>query len=478
MAEQEVPNNSSPVRQPVSPVLSPTRLSGLDYTTQRKIEQLMSRNADLQKQANDKGRRLELAEDQHEKRTATMHRELDECKAELTMKKREIEKLKSNEKGYGDSIRMAEEEVERLGKQLSITSSKNQELKRKLETKTTQGNETQARLLEYHTEIGRLKQSLGANTRLQAEQSQECGELELRYQELEHQLKVSKKFEEEANMRFRENADLNETIEGLHQELNDIRGQMQNANLGSAAEGGGGGGGGVGRRTKKYNSLLDEMSQTEGDMQEVDDISSGGDDYWWINRVLSQCTPEDVIILKEIWNRIEYCDEDDNKQSEQPLRRELVNILRDSKPGQLKEAIESQSKNTRLLRIVENVSGEYIKHQQQRMVGHKRSPSTLAQMWASGQHTTMAVIVYSVVVFCLGIITASYMHASGGSMSLNSMATNQTMGGMVRQVLVVDDMPAHKYYAPLRRRSPRSRLGEVLFYWMEALLWDDNVPVT
>ncbi|KAJ2417699.1 hypothetical protein GGF41_005342 [Coemansia sp. RSA 2531] len=44
----------------------------------------------------------------------------------------------------------------------------------------------------------------------------------------------------------------------------------------------------------------------------------------------------------------------------------------------------------------------------------------------------------------------------------------------IRQILVVDDSPVSRYYSPLRKRAPRSRFGEIMFYWMETLLWDDN----
>ncbi|KAJ1784339.1 hypothetical protein LPJ59_006377 [Coemansia sp. RSA 2399] len=62
---------------------------------------------------------------------------------------------------------------------------------------------------------------------------------------------------------------------------------------------------------------------------------------------------------------------------------------------------------------------------------------------------------------------------TNGTVASAIKGTGDGTMGLVRQILVVDDTPVNKYYPPLRKRAPRSRFGEIMFYWMEALLWED-----
>ncbi|KAJ2738329.1 hypothetical protein H4R23_001223 [Coemansia sp. Cherry 401B] len=512
----------SSFREPISPMheaLSPTRYAELDDSSRKHIQELLSKKAELQKMVSEKERRLELIEGQYEKRTVALERELDECKAELTMKKRDIERLKLSEKSYMENLQIAESEVERMGVSLSNSTAQSADMRRQLDTKTSQLNDANRRALDNQAEVAKLKSSLGSNQQLQEQVLKEHRRLELQYQELEHELKAAREFKDEAAEAQRENVRLSDMIDTLNLELKELRLQLQQA---ASADQDLAGANGPRRAGRKFKSLQDELAQldaghdlgvddlipmtdgvsaaanavgtraapltksvsvgtTSTDTQELNDTAV----RQWIGAALDRCSPEDMIVLSEVWKRIEYCDTSTESQGD--LRRELIEVFMAPYKYGLKEAIRSRS-NATLTRIVDNVAGEYMKLRAS--AGHQLrekdeyAKKGLAQLMANGQHTTAAIVLYSVVIFCLGIITASYFNLaqplsattpfgmvnSTGSVIHNTGDSNMSM---MRQILVVDDTPVHKYYTPLRKRSPRSRLGEIMFYWMETLLWDD-----
>ncbi|KAI9505829.1 hypothetical protein GGI25_001236 [Coemansia spiralis] len=511
-ASQEVPlSPSSPYRDApfqVPDLYSPSRYAARDEDSQKQIDELLNRKAELQKQVVDKDRRLALLEGQHEKIASELEQNLDECKAELTMKKREIERLKNSEKNYIESLQLAEAEIERIGVGLSNSTAQSADLRRQLDTKTVQMDDANRRVLEHQTEIISLKSNLNNNYQQQDHLVKEHRRLELQYRELEHELEAARQFKDEAIAAQQENINLNDIIERLNREMNDLRLQAQvsavGANDNDAA--------GLGRRSyRKYKSLQDELAQNGGDdMSGVDDLVTPSassvvrrcknavvgttesdaqelkDDAvrQWLSTALGRCSSEDLVLLNEVWKRIEYCDT--TTENQEQLRRELVSVFAAPYKYSLKDAIRGRS-NPTLTRIVDNVAGECLGSRfssGQHQFGGK-SAAGLAYAMANGQHTTAAIILYSVVVFCLGIITASYFNiAQPLSTSLPFNMQNTTIAsavtdtgdrslGLVRQVLVVDDTPINKYYPPLRKRAPRSGVGEIIFYWLETLLWED-----
>ncbi|KAJ2830033.1 hypothetical protein IWW50_000516, partial [Coemansia erecta] len=522
----------SSFRDALSPgreAMSPTRFADLDDGSQKHIQELLNKKAELQKMVTEKERRLELIEGQYEKRTVALERELDECKAELTMKKRDIDRLKLSEKSYVENLQIAEGEVERMGVRLSNYTAQSAELRRQVDTKTAQVVDADRRALDSQAEVSKLKTSLGSNQQQQEALLKEHRRLELQYQELKHELNAAREFREEATETQRENARLNDTIEALSRELKELRLQVQQGpsadqdTAGQPADG-------QRRAGRRFKSLQDELAQLDGEPDlGVDDVIPGGDSgnlltayhasaqqapqtksvlvgttsadahelkdagvREWIGEAMGRCSSEDMIVLSEVWKRIEYCDASTAGQGD--LRRELIEVFMAPYKYGLKEAIRSRS-NATLTRIVDNVSGEHIGmrlsagHQHGEKGARAKSVPGLAQALANGQHTTAAIVLYSVVVFCLGIITASYFNITQPlSSSMPFGVVNSTGSAirdagdnsmsMMRQILVVDDTPAHKYYTPLRKRSPRSRFGEILFYWMETLLWDDaDTPI-
>ncbi|KAJ2611997.1 hypothetical protein H4S08_002896 [Coemansia sp. RSA 1365] len=512
---------------PMREIFSPTRYADQGDEKQKQIEELLNKKMELQKKLNDTTRRLELSESKHEKRAAELEQNLDECKAELTMKKRDIERLKQSEKNYSENLHVAESEIERLGIKLSNEMANSADLRHRLDKKTIQAAEADRRVLDSQSEIIKLKAELNTNFQQQEKLAKDYRRLELQHQELEHELRAAREYRDEARETQKENIRLNEQVETLNRDLAELRLQLQQQQQSETACSEQDAVGGQRRLRPKYRSLQDELAGSENQDLDVDDINYAalastdekptllkhqktepktasvaigptdtdkqdlGDAAvrQWICAALSRCSSEDLVILSEVWKRIEYCDTSTEKQGD--LRHELIEVFMAPYKYGLKEAIRSRS-NATLTRIVDNVAGEYngmrlsAGHQYGSKTGQLKGANGLAQVLASGQYTMVAIILYSVVLFCLGIITASYFNISqplatsvpfgvtnGTSSTSAQDSTDGSAMNIMRHILVVDDTPVHKYYTPLRKRNPRSRFGEILFYWMETLLWDD-----
>ncbi|KAJ2901161.1 hypothetical protein IWW38_000126 [Coemansia aciculifera] len=518
----------SPYRDSRSPVpelnlASPSRFTGLDSNSRKYVDDLHSKNGELQKKLVERDRFIERIEQQTEKSRVKLERDLDECKAEISMKRRDIERLKGERNAYLESLKAAEAEVERVGFEQSNATALSAKLKRQLETKTTQVDAANRRVLEHQTEIISLKSNLNVNYQQQEQLSKEHRLLELQHQELMHELSVAKEFKAEADAAHKENTNLNETIETLRLELGDLRVQVQTSTLANADNGASGTDGLRRRLNHKYTSLKDELALNGGsrDLLGVDDIAGDGLDalssrsrsvpakkhsssqtygtlmspseteslrsaavHQWVSTSLAKCSSEDLVVLSEVWKRIDYCD--DSSEGADQLRRELMDVFMAPYKYGLKEAIRSRA-NATLSRIVDNVAGDYSDKREYQRANNGAS-SGLVQVIAHGQHATAAIIIYSLVIFCLGIITASYMNISqplaaslpfslgngNGTMATAIKGTDAAGMHQIRQILVVDDSPVGRYYSPSRKRAPRSRIGEIMFYWMETLLWDDN----
>ncbi|KAJ2081275.1 hypothetical protein H4R24_002452 [Coemansia sp. RSA 988] len=519
----------SSFHEPNSPIrgaLSPTHYTEKDDGSQKHIQDLLNKRTELQKLVAEKNRRLELVESQYEKRTAELEQNLDECKAELTMKKRDIERLKQSEKNHMENLQVAEVEIERIGVELSNATAHSADLRHHLDLKSSQASDANRRVLDSQSEIVKLKAELNSNFQQQEQLAKDYRRLELQHQELEHELRTARDYKDEAGQTQKENVRLNEQVDTLNRDLGELRLQLQqqqSETIGTEHDAMGG----QRRLRPKYRSLQDELAGTDSQDLGVDDINYAvavptdektmlvkhqtaepkttsvavgptdadtqdlGDGVvrQWICTALSRCSSEDLVILSEVWKRIEYCDTSTEKQGD--LRRELIEVFMAPYKYGLKEAIRSRS-NATLTRIVDNVAGEYMGmrlsagHQYGGKTGQLKGAHGLTQVLANGQYTTAAIILYSVVLFCLGIITASYFNISQplatstpfgvtnttAATSARDAADSGSMN-IMRQILVVDDSPDHKYYTTLRKRNPRSRFGEILFYWMETLLWDD-----
>ncbi|KAJ2583184.1 hypothetical protein GGH95_001133, partial [Coemansia sp. RSA 1836] len=416
-------------RSPAPELPSPSRFAGLDSSSRRYVDDLQGKNNELQKKIAERDRFIDRIERQNEKSTVKLERDLDECKADLTMKRRDIERLKGERTAYLESLKAAEAEVERVGVEQSNATALSAKLKRQLETKTTQVDTANRRVLEHQSEILSLKSSLNANYQQQEQLSKEHRLLELQHQELLHELRAAKEFKAEADAAHKENTNLNETIETLRLELGDLRVQMQTS---ASADHGASGtnADGLRRLHRKYTSLKDELAHNGArDLLGVDDIAGDGLDALtrrsrsvpakkhsssqttglilspgeaeslrnaavrqWVSMSLAKCSSEDLVILGEMWKRVEYCD--DGSESPDQLRRELMDVFMAPYKYGLKEAIRSRA-NATLSRMVDNVAGDYSDKRMSASKGEFQrtsGASGLVQVIAHGQHTTAAII--------------------------------------------------------------------------------------
>ncbi|KAJ2331507.1 hypothetical protein GGH91_006399, partial [Coemansia sp. RSA 2671] len=214
-------------RSPIPEMLSPPRFAGMDSRSRTYVDELQGKNTELQKKVVERDRQIDRIERRNEKTTEKLERDLDECKADLTMKRRDIERLKVECNTCMESLKAAEAEIERVGLEQSNATALSAKFKRQLETKTTQVEAANRRALEHQSEINLLKSNLNTNYHQQELLTKDYRLLELRYQELEHELNAAKEFKAEANAALQENSNLTETIETLRLELSDLRVQMQ-----------------------------------------------------------------------------------------------------------------------------------------------------------------------------------------------------------------------------------------------------------
>ncbi|KAJ2879236.1 hypothetical protein H4R27_005422, partial [Coemansia aciculifera] len=195
----------------------------MDNSSRKYVDDLQGKNTELQKKVAERDRHIDRIERQNEKSTVKLERDLDECKADLTMKRRDIERLKGERNAYLESLKAAEAEVERVGLEQSNATALSAKLKRQLETKATEVDAANRRALEHQSEILLLKSNLNANYQQQEQLAKEHRLLELQHQELLHELSATREFKAEADAAHRENTNLNETIETLRHELGDLR---------------------------------------------------------------------------------------------------------------------------------------------------------------------------------------------------------------------------------------------------------------
>ncbi|KAJ2817678.1 hypothetical protein GGI24_005327, partial [Coemansia furcata] len=374
-------------RSPVPELPSPSRFVGLDSRSRNYVDDLHGKNTELQKKVVERDRHIERIERQNEKSTVKLERDLDECKADLTMKRRDIERLKGEINACVESLKAAEAEVERVGIEQSNATALSTKLKRQLETKTTQVDAANRRVLEHQSEILTLKSNLNANYQQQEQLSKEHRLLELQHQELQHELNAAREFKVEADAVRQENTNLNDTIETLRVELGDMRVQMQTSTNAGAS---GPDVDGLRRPHRKYASLQDELAYNDArDLLGVDDVAGDGSAaltrhnrsaaaikhsgaqtadallspgevktlreaavHQWVSTSLAKCSSEDLVILGEVWKRVEYYD-GGGSESPDKLRRELMDVFMAPYKYGLKEAIRSRA-NPTLSRMVDN----------------------------------------------------------------------------------------------------------------------------
>ncbi|KAJ1944326.1 hypothetical protein GGF37_002244 [Kickxella alabastrina] len=478
------PSAGSPVRTPVSPMRPP--VSNEIYI--KVTDDLMAKNQDLQKKLKDRDMRMESVQAHSESTIYDLQRKLDETSAEMNTKRREIEKLRASERNYANRLKRAETEVENAAVRLSNSMAQVNEHKQKSEKNLAEIAAQKAKLEKLISDNDILKGNLNLASQ-QLEQANEVGDgLVLQIRELQYKLAAAQEESDAAANTERENKNLKEEIKGLHAELKEQR--LKPDRVAPAGEHGQGM-----PQVASVSSLQDELrNHGGGDMLAVDDQltvpnrTSDSAVREWVQLAMDKYTSEDLVIMGDVWRRIGYCD-DDSCEDPENLRSKLLSVFLAPCESGLKEAIRGLRDPT-LTRIVDTVAGEY-KEKRAPAAGRKSNAGKggpgIVQSMMNSEHSTTFIFLYSLVVFCVGIIIAKHFstlpqlplpgqfggHNSTLAAVMKGAGDDGSMS-MVRQILVVDDTPATKYYTPLGKRSSRTRIGEILFYWMETLLWEDS----
>ncbi|KAJ2373412.1 hypothetical protein IW150_003636 [Coemansia sp. RSA 2607] len=527
--EREVPNTEySPYKSPDNSfdatshyfgndATSPSRQTARDEVTPQYIDGLLHQITKLKRDYRAAREKHDMDTEKYEIDTNSLRDKLQEANAGNTKARREIEKLKEIVAKHQRACNESELRVSELTVEINNLQTKTNDLKKQLDKKISTLTVAEARLLDQAAHIRNLTIKTKDDEKTRAQLERRICTLEYEEMTLKNDLSTAYEEKKRADGLQQKNSKLQADLESLQKRLKEVSAQVQlsrthgkdgDEDMLSDMESS------IRRRAKSgAGSLYDELQNNDvHDLSGVDDVAyersstrnRGHSDPSTlastsigniaeldmmmrdrISKLLTDLSPEDWLFLCEVWKRVEKCDDDDN--SEQQLRSDVLATIANLDKNGLKSSIRSRN-NPKLDRIVNNVSRSLGSNSISHGVSSKgaKNVSSLIQLVANGQHTTAVVILYSVVIFCLGIITASYLNIAQPAAVTSAQIglANMTMSGqikgsgdsgmdMVRQILIVDDTPVTKHYSPLRRRAPRSRFGEIMFYWMETLLWDD-----
>ncbi|KAJ1725172.1 hypothetical protein LPJ53_000595 [Coemansia erecta] len=500
---------------------SPSRITAGDEETVQYIDNLLQQTTRLKKELRATQEKVDMVNEKYEVDTNALRDQVQESNADGTKARREIEKLKETVSKHQRVYVESEHKIGDLSVEIRNSQAKTSEYKKQLDQRISDLKKAESRLMDQAAQIRNLSAKTKEDEETRTLLEKRIREMEYEIMSLKNELETAYEEKERVVSLQQENRRYQADLESLQKRLKELSAQVQLsrtpdkdedddmlADVPSS----------IRRRAKSgVGSLYDELHDNDAhDLSGVDDIAyergstrnrghsdpsslassstsksigdMGEPDMairGLISKALTDLSPEDWIFLSEVWKRVEKCDDDDD--SEQQLRSDVLTAITKLDKHGLKSSIRSCN-NPKLDRIVNNVSRSLGSNS----ISHGTSPkgvkgaSGLVQLVANGQHTTAIVILYSVVIFCLGIITASYLNIAQPAAVTSAQIgmANMTMSGsikgtgdsgmdMVRQILIVDDTPVTKHYSPLRRRASRSRFGEILFYWMETLLWDD-----
>ncbi|KAJ2840660.1 hypothetical protein J3B02_006192, partial [Coemansia erecta] len=255
--------------------ISPSRLSSVDEGTAKAIQKLFYQRSKLKKEVDENKNRMQISSEKHEREIAQLNSKIDELSAELSHKRREIEKLRMAEKSHAQTMEKTEESMSRLGFELNSSQRLSSHLKHQLEKKTELLGNAERRVIDKEAQIYNLKATADAREQQVTHLKSQASELEYQIIELRNDLDVAREYQERSRDLERENISLNETIANLNVQINDLRRQVDSALVASRAheaENGVSNGTEAERRANSNRSLFEEL-ETSGvyDLSGVDD---------------------------------------------------------------------------------------------------------------------------------------------------------------------------------------------------------------
>jgi myosin heavy subunit len=195
------------------------------------LSKLYRHTVDLTKRLKDSERHLASVARQHEDRIEELQHKLDETKADLQAKKREIQDHKSKEKISSHQIFALEGEIQKIQKNLSDQKNLYSHLKKQYEDKYEEAEKLSNIIKLKEEELARTERNL---TFFAAEERKWNGErerLENAISKLEQDVTSSQNSELELEQQRMENLHLKETIDKLKLDLDEIRSGRINNNI-------------------------------------------------------------------------------------------------------------------------------------------------------------------------------------------------------------------------------------------------------
>ncbi|PKY49532.1 hypothetical protein RhiirA4_323293, partial [Rhizophagus irregularis] len=187
------------------------------------LSRLYRHTVDLTKRLKESERHLASVARQHEDRIEELQHKLDETKADLATKKREIQDHKSKEKTNLHQISALEGEIQKVGKNLSSQKQLYSHLKRQYEEQCEEAEKLKDLVRIKEEELSNTERNLTFFSMERRAWTEDRERLESALIKLEKNAEAAQQHENELVRQRDENLYLKETIDKLKLDLEEIR---------------------------------------------------------------------------------------------------------------------------------------------------------------------------------------------------------------------------------------------------------------
>ncbi|CAG8488618.1 16339_t:CDS:10 [Acaulospora morrowiae] len=192
------------------------------------LSRLYRYTVDLTKRLKDSENHLASVARQHEDRIEELQHRLEETKADLVAKKREIQNHKSKEKTNLHQISALEGEIQKVAKNLSGQKQLYHQLKKQYEERCEEAEKLKDLVRIKEEELGTTQRNLNQFSQEERRWVDDRERLELALSKLEQGVAAAQASEKELEEQKNENMHLKETIDKLKIDLEEIRSSRNN----------------------------------------------------------------------------------------------------------------------------------------------------------------------------------------------------------------------------------------------------------
>ncbi|ORX96195.1 hypothetical protein K493DRAFT_407320 [Basidiobolus meristosporus CBS 931.73] len=187
---------------------------------------------ELNKRLHQTEKNLTLSVRQHEERISELQSRVDDMKTELTVKKREIQEYKGNEKAHLQQIVMLESEIVSISRVLSHHKNLYSDLRRQYDEKREETEKIQHLLRLREEELFKSELELEGLAMEQKKYQQERTAFETHVSRLEQEVAFAQTLEQEVEELKDENQHLRDVVDRLRHDLDDaIKGVNKPVNV-------------------------------------------------------------------------------------------------------------------------------------------------------------------------------------------------------------------------------------------------------